>query len=89
MISLAAWLCVLLFVPFAAPLAGDPPTRDEALKTLLDAAFPDPATPRPETGRELFLAAVGSEAFEHAQVGPFDLHAYRKDGLATHGVSAH
>ena len=61
---------------------GDPVTRDEALKTVLDAAFPDPATARPETGRELFLAALGSKVFEQAQVGPFDLYAYKQDGLS-------
>lgn len=61
---------------------GDPLTRDQALKSLLDAAFPDPATARPETGRELFLAALSSKVFEQAQVGPFDLYAYRKDGLS-------
>ena len=73
---------VLLLCGGAGGGGGDPISRDEALKTILEAAFPDPAVTRPETGRELFLAAVGSKAFEHAEVGPFDLHAYRKDGLA-------
>jgi hypothetical protein len=62
--------------------AGDPVTREKALADVLATAFPDPSAPRPQTGRELFLAVLRSKAFEHAEVGPFDLYAYRKDGLS-------
>ncbi|HZL99178.1 MAG TPA: hypothetical protein VFD43_02905, partial [Planctomycetota bacterium] len=72
-----------LLLPLLLGLAaGDPPARDEALQTILSSAFPDADAPRPDTGRELFLAALGSESFERAQAGPFDLYAYRKDGLS-------
>ena len=62
--------------------AGDPVTREKALADILGTAFPDPSSPKPQTGRELFLAVLGGKDFEHAAVGPFDLYAYRKDGLS-------
>src|SRR5262245_13347113 len=73
---------VLLGLVLGGGGGGDPITREEALQTILDASFPADGPARPETGRELFLAALQSKAFESAQVGPFDLHAYKKDGLA-------
>jgi len=75
-------LHLMLGLALAGAGSGDPPSRDQALADILAAAFPDPGAARPQTGRELFLAAVGSKAFEQAQVGPFDLYAYRKDGLS-------
>jgi len=85
MLVLVVALCMAGAGPaLAGPVraTGDPVTREKALAKILEAAFPDPSAARPTTGRELFLAALGSKAFEHAEVGCFDLYAYRKDGLA-------
>ena len=82
----AGWLVsvvVLCLIAAGSALAGpvwatgDPVTREKALAKILEAAFPDASAARPTTGRELFLAALGSKAFEHAEVGCFDLYAYR------------
>lgn len=78
---LACLLLASVVLPAWPASADGALTRDEALQKLLSAAFPDDSVKPPETGRELFLAVVGSKAFEHAQAGPFDLYAYRKDGL--------
>jgi hypothetical protein len=76
--SLPLALCVV-FATAAAVQAGPVASeRDRLVNELLEEALPGS---RPEPGRELFLAVLGSEAFLHEAVGPFDLYVYRADGL--------
>jgi hypothetical protein len=56
-------------------------TRDEALEALLERAFPDGPAPAHADGRELFAAALASEAFERAAVGPWDVYVLAADEL--------
>lgn len=78
-------LCTLLPLEPALALANTPAavglTRDQAADALLAAAFPDGLEGQPSGGRELFLAALQSEAFVHESAGPFDVYVYVADGL--------
>jgi hypothetical protein len=56
-------------------------TRDQAAAALLAEAFPDGLEGQPSGGRDLFTAAMQSEAFVHEAVGPFDVYVYVADGL--------
>ena len=85
------WTALALALSLAAAPAPAAPDRayDRALLRIIENAFPDAQgdADLPSSQRQLLRDVLGSPAFVHEAVGPFDLYVMVADGLASESAA--